>query len=302
MSRNRPLLADEIENKKTPSIRKKPSTNEDIINFYEIIPKKYIPDVKNPNYDLHNIEIPFRMCVVAPSGSGKTNFLLNLLRIFSQGRGTFSNIYIITSNKDEPLYNFLEGEVKGISISEGMSSTPKLDDMDKDENTLVVWDDLVIDKNQEKVKNFYMRARKRNCSVVYLSQSYYSIEKFIRLNANYLVLLNLGGSKRDQKEILKEWSTDLEPYQLMAIYNDATAEHMRPLIIKGGKVKKNEKYRKSWKGYYNLDEFLKDVEDPNIKKRLEYKKKADALKQTKSTKKPKQPILYDSSSDSDDDY
>lgn len=292
MSRNRPLLADEIENKKTPTVRKKPTTKNDIINFYEIIPKKYIPDVKNPNYDLHNIEIPFRMCVVAPSGSGKTNFLLNLLRVFSQGQGTFSNIYIITSNKDEPLYNFLEGEVKGISISEGMSTTPKLDDMDKDENTLVVWDDLVIDKNQDKVKNFYMRARKRNCSVVYLSQSYYSIEKFIRLNANYLVLLNLGGSKRDQKEILKEWSTDLEPYQLMAIYQDATAEHMRPLIIKGGKVGKNEKYRKSWKDYYNLDEFLANVEDPNIKKKLEYKKKSLLL-----TKRPKKVKEYSSSDD-----
>lgn len=246
----------ELEKQMKQKPRKKVSSVNDIINFYEVIPKKFLDDAPNPNYDIHNIELPFRMCVVAPSGSGKTNFLLNLIRVFSHGEGTFADINIITSNKDEPLYNWLAGENDRIKLIEGVMNTPKLDDFDKEYNHLVVWDDLVLSKNLDYVEKYYMRARKMNVSVIFLSQSYYDIPKFIRKNSSYLVILNLGGSKREQTAILNEWGTDLQKEDLKKIYNDATSEHMRPLIIKGGKVSRNEKYRKGWKDYYNLDEFL----------------------------------------------
>lgn len=231
----------------------------EIINFYEYIPKKYLDEVENPNEHLHNIKIPFRMCVVAPSGTGKTNFLLNLIKVFSQGIGTFADISIITRNKDEPLYNYLSGEFEQIQIKEGMSNTPKLDDMDKKYNHLVVWDDLVLSKNLNNVEEYYMRARKKNCSVIFLSQSYYDIPKFIRKNSNYLVLLDLGGSKREQTAIMNEWSSDLDKDELKAIYNDAVSVPLRPLIITGGKIERNKKYRKGWLEYYNLTDFLKNI-------------------------------------------
>ena len=246
----------ELEKQIKQKPRKKTGSVNDIINFYEVIPKKFLDDAPNPNYDIHNIELPFRMCVVAPSGSGKTNFLLNLIRVFSHGEGTFADINIITSNKDEPLYNWLAGENDRIKLIEGIMNTPKLDDFDKEYNHLVVWDDLVLSKNLDYVSKYYMRARKMNVSVIFLSQSYYDIPKFIRKNSSYLVILNLGGSKREQTGILNEWGTDLQKEDLKKIYNDATSEHMRPLIIKGGKVSRHEKYRKGWKDYYNLDEFL----------------------------------------------
>lgn len=242
------------------SKNKKPIENDgEIINFYEHIPKKYLDKVDNPNEHLHNIKLPFRMCIVAPSGTGKTNFLLNLLRIFSKGGGTFADIAVITSNKDEPLYNYLSGENDRIIIKEGMHSTPKLDDFDKEYNHLVVWDDLVLDNNLDAVEKYYMRARKKNCSVVFLSQSYYDIPKFIRKNSNYLVLLDLGGSKREQTAIMNEWSTDLTKDELKAVYNDAVSVPLRPLIIEGGKTTRNRKYRKGFNDFYNLDEFLKTL-------------------------------------------
>ena len=37
--------------------------------------KKYCQKADNPNYDLHHFETPFRSLVVAPSGSGKSNFI-----------------------------------------------------------------------------------------------------------------------------------------------------------------------------------------------------------------------------------
>lgn len=257
----------DIEKKKI-ELRKKPVLD-GIVNFYEHIPKKYMDDINNPNFDKHNIELPFRMIVIAPSGSGKTNFVVNLISIFSKGKGTFSDITIVTGNKDESLYNWLSDTSDQIKIVEGVNNTPKLDDFDKKENHLVIWDDLVLSKNLDMVEKYYMRARKRNCSVVFLSQSYVDIPKFIRKNSTYMVVLNLGGSKREQNFILNEWSTDLDKDELQAIYKDATSEHMRPLIVKGGKAKKNEKYRKGWKDYYILDEFLKDI--PRTKPKKVYK-------------------------------
>ena len=113
--------------------------------MYEKLPIEFLDKVENPNFHLHKLKLPFRMCVVAPSGSAKTNFLVNLLHMFSCGdKGTFSTIHIITRNKDEPLYKWITSKCEQIIIREGLSNTPRLDDFDKDKNHLVVWDDLVL--------------------------------------------------------------------------------------------------------------------------------------------------------------
>ena len=235
---------------------KRITKDEDIINFYNHIPKKYLNEVENPNYDIHNIEIPFRMAVVAPSGSGKTNFVCNLLKVFSKNPGTFADVYIITANKDEPLYNYLEGEFNGqIRVKEGLNSLPRLDDFDKKENHLVIIDDLVLEKNLDAVKKYFIRARKLNVSVAFLSQSYFDIPTIIRKNCTYLVVMDLGGSNREIKAIMSEWAGELDRMVLFAMYHDAVSEHLRPFIIKGGKTNENQKYRKGWRDYYNVQEY-----------------------------------------------
>lgn len=239
----------------------------DIINFYDVIPKKYIDETINNNEKLHGIKMPFRMCIAAPSGSGKTNFLLNLLKVFSHGKGTFADVYIITSDKDEPLYNYLDGEFDGIVIKEGMFNTPKLEDMDKKYNTLVIWDDLVLDKNKEVYRKYFMKARKKNCSVIFISQSYVDIDKFCRKNSNYLVLFDLGGSKLEEDRVLREWGCPLDKDELRAVYNDAISTDMNPLIIQGGKCKDmNKKFSKGFNNYYNLTTFLPGIERTKAKK------------------------------------
>lgn len=47
-----------------------PPQSDKVINFYEVMPKQFLTEVENPNYHLHNLKIPFRMAIVAPSGSG----------------------------------------------------------------------------------------------------------------------------------------------------------------------------------------------------------------------------------------
>jgi len=202
-----------------------------IVNMYERMPKEFLDKVDNPNFHLHNFKLPFRMCIVAPSGSGKTNFLINLLKVFSCGeKGTFSTINIITRNKDEPLYKWITNKCDQIVIKEGLSNTPKLDDFDKEKNHLVVWDDLVLSKDLTMVENYYIRARKLNCSVIFISQSYFKIPKIIRNNCSYMVLLKLSGN-REVNIILSEFGLGVTKEELTQLYEYATQEKFSPLVI-----------------------------------------------------------------------
>lgn len=202
-----------------------------VINMYERIPKEFLDKVDNPNFHLHKLKIPFRMCVVAPSGSGKTNFVINLLHLFSCGdKGTFQTITIITRNKDEPLYRWITSKSEQIVIKEGLNNTPPLDKYDKDYNHLLIWDDLVLSKDLTMVENYYIRARKLNVSVIFISQSFFKIPKVIRNNCSYMVLLKLSG-QREVNIILSEFGLGITKEQLVNIYQYATREKLQPLLI-----------------------------------------------------------------------
>ena len=170
------------------------------------------------------------MCVVAPSGSGKTNFLINLLSLFSAGKGTFASITIITKNKDEPLYKWIMEKSDQIIIKEGVHHTPPLDKFDKEVNHLVVWDDLVLAKDLSMVEQYYIRARKKNVSCIFISQSFFKIPKIIRNNCSYMVLLKLSGN-REVNLILSEFGLGVTKDQLLELYQFATREKFSPLII-----------------------------------------------------------------------
>jgi len=202
-----------------------------IVNMYERIPKKFLDEAENPNFHIHHLKIPFRMIIVAPSGSGKTNFLINLISLFGKGQGTFATIAILTRNKDEPLYKWLEDVTEGrISIKEGLHNAPALDKMDKKENHLVIWDDLTLSKDLTSVEQYYIRARKLNCSCIFLSQSFYRIPKVIRSNCNYMVILKLQG-EREVRMILSEFGLGVTKEELIKIYDYATNEKFQPLIV-----------------------------------------------------------------------
>ena len=224
----------------------------EIENMYEKIPKQFLDKVDNPNFNIHQLKLPFRVCIIAPSGSGKTNLLLNILKLFSAGRGTFSTINIITRNKDEPLYKWLNSISDQIIIKEGLQHTPKLDDFDKNKNHLVVWDDLVLSKDLTSVENYYIRARKLNVSVIFISQSYFKIPKIIRNNCSYLVLLKLSG-QREVNVILSEFGLGVSKDELLKIYEYATKEKMMPLII-DNEADKDHRFRKGFTEIIDINE------------------------------------------------
>lgn len=237
--------------------KKQPEPKTDVINFYEQMPKDLLDNAENPNFHLHNIKLPFRMLIVAPSGSGKTNFLANLLYLFCSGRtGTFQDITILTKCADEPIYNYLNKETDGaISVKEGLEHLPHLDKMDKKVNHLVCFDDLQLLKNQEPIMNYYIRARKKNCSVIYLAQNFFQVPKVIRLNCMYFVILKLS-CDRDMRLILKEMSLGLTAEQLLKLYAFATDTKFVPLLVDMEESQVDKKFRKGLLQYLNPGDYM----------------------------------------------
>ena len=225
-------------------------------NFYkETALKKYLSKTDNPNVHLHGINrLPFRMVVNAPSGSGKSNFVVNLIELFSKNDGTFSSIEIFCRCKDEPLYQFLSDKTKGgIKIYEDLNELKNINSYDKTENSLIVFDDLVLTKDQSMISEFFLRGRKHGVSLIYLSQSYYAIPKMIRLNSNYLVILKLG-QKRNLNMIMSELSLGVTKDQLIKIYNYATKDKFSVLMIDLDEPNVNMKFRR------NFLDIIEDIE------------------------------------------
>jgi hypothetical protein len=199
-------------------------------NIYKHIPKKYIKKYHNPQFDEHKLNHPFRMVIVGASGAGKTQLVVHIL---SKMRNTFANVHIYTRNKDEPIYTWLSDQIpSGLTIKEGIDELPTLqknkDGIVKgfekaDEQSLVIFDDLVLEKQQDKIQEMFIRGRKiaGGISIMYLTQSYFKVPKLIRINCSYVILKKLA-SARDLNLILSDYNLGVSKETLLAIYKYCT--------------------------------------------------------------------------------
>ena len=207
------------------------------INFYELIPKgeKKI----NPNYATHGIDLPFRMLIAAPSGSGKTNQLMNLIAHMDK---TFHEIIICVKSADEPLYEMMINKLKNIVVYElgevpSLSQYSKIDDKTKrlkrldKKQRLIVFDDLITDRRANQIASeYYIKGRKLGFSMCYIGQSFYQIPKLIRDNCQ-IFLLGRNLLKRDLKLILSTFPTEITLDEFVDLYHYLTPENLDTVLI-----------------------------------------------------------------------
>jgi len=196
------------------------------------------------------------MLITGSSGSGKTQTLLSLLHNMPK---TFEKIIITTKNKDEPLYNWLEDKFEkdpNFEMREiDKDGLPDLDKFDKEQNNLLVMDDLVGEKNQKPMEQFFLRARKKGCSLVYITQSYYAVPRMIRSNLTYLIIKQVS-SMKNLTMIMREYDLGIDRTQLIDMYKQATEQKAGFLMIdlEGDEGKK---FRKDFDGYFDVEEMEK---------------------------------------------
>ena len=154
------------------------------------------------------------MLIIASSGSAKANALLNLKK--EQNRDNLiEKIYLYAKSLNEPRYQFLikKGEdvgIKGLNDPKAfVEYSQYMDDVynniddcnpNRKRKILIVFDDMIADimtnkKFQVLIKKLFIRCKKLNVSVVFITQFYLSVPKEVRLIFTHYLIMKIHNKK-----------------------------------------------------------------------------------------------------------
>ena len=205
-----------------------------MINFDDYVNENKTKHNKNWPYTPDH---PYRISIIAGSGSGKTNVLLNLI----ENQPDIDKIYLYTKDPYEAKYQYLITN-RGVGINH--FTDPKAfieysNDMhvyeninyynpDKDNKILIVFDDMIADMIHNKnlnliVTELLIRRRKLNIYLVFITQSYFKVPKDVRLNTSHFFIPKIP-NKRELQQIAINHSSDINTKDFINIYRKCTAE------------------------------------------------------------------------------
>ena len=100
---------------------------------------------------------------------------------------------------------------------------------------LIVFDDMIVDimtnrRFQAIIKELFIRCRKLNISLVFITQSYFSVPKDIRLDSTHCLIMKINNRKQLQN-IENDHSADIDYKDFMKIYRECTKEPFDFLTI-----------------------------------------------------------------------
>ena len=157
-----------------------------MLNLDDIVSNKKKSSSENDDW-------PFRMLIIGPSASGKTNTLLHLIDKFHPN----DKIYLYAKDSDEDKYQYLinkreQAGIKNLNdphafIEYSNDMNDVLEDINnynknRDKKVLIIFDDMITDIMRSKkfeaiVKELFIRCRKLNISIVFITQSYLELLK-----------------------------------------------------------------------------------------------------------------------------
>ena len=175
-----------------------------------------LDNITNENNKEHNEkwlyipDHPHRILIIGGSGSEKTNTLINLIN----GEGDIDKIYLYAKDLSEPKYEFL------IKKSEN-SGIKHLNDLYVFMSVLIQWmtfmrilmittqaekkiltdfDGMIVDiltniQFQAITKELFVRCRKLNISTIFITQSYFSVPKDVRINSTHYFIMKINNRK-----------------------------------------------------------------------------------------------------------
>ena len=98
----------------------------------------------------------------------------------------------------------------------------------KKRKILIVLDDMIVDMINNKklnpvVTELFIRGRKLNISIVFITQSYFKVRKDVRLNSTHFFITRIP-NKRELQQIALNHSFDIDFKDFIKIYKKCTAE------------------------------------------------------------------------------
>ena len=107
--------------------------------------------------------------------------------------------------------------------------------LDRKRKILIVFDDMIADimtnkKFQSIIKELFIRCRKINISLVFITQSYFSVPEDVRLNSTHYLVMKIN-NKRELQNIAINHSADIDYKDFLKIYRECTKEPYNSLTI-----------------------------------------------------------------------
>ena len=177
--------------------------------------------------------------IIGRSGSGETNALLNLII----NQPDINKIYLYAKDLYEAKYQYLVNKCEKVELkhfndrkafieySNDMQDVYKnIDEYnpDKENKILIVFDDMIADMINNKklnsiVTELFIRGRKLNISLVFITQLYFKELKAARLNSTYFFIMKIP-NKRELQQIVLNHSSDIDLKDFIKIYKICTVE------------------------------------------------------------------------------
>ena len=200
----------------------------------------YDSDTKNKTFKQRYSFMPndtFRMLICGNSESGKTNLSYHML---IAPLLYYDEIHLYAKNLEQEKYQNLMNKMNEINREAGYDimtvSKGKIipiNNLDyEDSQKLVIFDDYVCEINQRQIVDYVIQGRHKNCSVIYLSQSFYKTPRDIRLNCSHYCIYDFLSSG-ERNMISSELGVDKEKF------NKATKKPFSFLYV--DKPRKKEK-------------------------------------------------------------
>ena len=184
--------------------------------------------------------------IIGGSGSGKTNALLNLIK----EQDDIDKIYLYAKDLSEPKYEFLIKKREDVGIkycndpNAFIECSNRMDDVyqniddcnpSRKRKILIVFDDMIADimsnkKFQAIIKELFIRCRKLNISLVFITQSYFSVPKDVRLNSTHYLIVKIN-NKRELQNFLINHSADIDYKDFVKVYRECTKKPYSFLTI-----------------------------------------------------------------------
>ena len=98
----------------------------------------------------------------------------------------------------------------------------------KKRKVLIVFDDMIADimtneRFQSIMEDLFIRCRKSNISLVFITKSYFSVPKVVRLNLTHYLIMKIN-SKRELQNIAINHSADIDYTDFIKMYKECTKE------------------------------------------------------------------------------
>ena len=146
----------------------------------------------------------YRILIAGGSGSGKTNALLNLIN----NQPDIDKIYLYAKDPYETKYQYFINKREKVGYSNDMRVAYKnIEDHNpiKKRKVLIVFDDMIADMINNKklnpvVTELFIRGRKLNISIAFITQSYFKVPKDVSLNSTHFFILKIP-NKRELQQI-----------------------------------------------------------------------------------------------------